>query len=206
MPLLDIWQVRLICKAGNQWSQNVRYYQTTQETGDPPAAADVATAVSANFQAEYILCLAASASYQGVIAQKIVPIPALDSGSHQVSLAGERGVDPVLQVCGLIRLRSGFAGKTGRGRVYIPFPSGTDFDANGDPIAAYKTSLLNLAASFLDTITIGPLGAPTWTGSPILYRRKTGSTRPILTESISQTYATQRRRADTRHGDATPFG
>lgn len=141
------------------------------------------------------------ATYDGTLAQIIWPIR-FTAVSNTVGAGVGSEVNSGLprQVSGIITKRSNFADRSGRGRVYIPFPSSTYLSPSGDntdiPTAAYIPFLEDIgeAISTEQPVTIGGSSV---TLTPIIYHRMDPSlSKDITSFLVRRRWATQRRRGD----------
>lgn len=85
------------------------------------------------------------------------PLIATDSQGAGLG-TGPAGVLPK-QCAGLISFKSSIGGPQGRGRVYMPFPSGTWITAGGNTSGVYDAALTTVANSLLDGWTINNVGS-----------------------------------------------
>lgn len=196
MPAGDIWQVIFHNGLVDQVGLNVRHYRTNSETGTGATQVEIATALSPLFAPLYKALMTNTASFLGVTAQKIRPVPVQMRGSFGGDGgAGTAGVDPIpRQVAGLISHKTEFAGPGFRGRSYVPFPDENDNTLQGLPTAGYITRLAALATEMSDQqVIVGAAG--TTTIDPVVFRRVQNTFSFIVDPSVaSGRWATQRRR------------
>jgi len=110
------------------------------------------------------------------------------------------------QVCGILKKITGSGGKTGRGRMYLPFPSEGSNAIGGVPSATYQTDGDALGAYIANNITVGT-GGNTVTLAFALDKPPYNSTtyKDILTCVTRDVWGTQRRRSFVNRGDQSPF-
>jgi hypothetical protein len=128
--------------------------------------------------------------------QRILPAPQTDiySSANGTVFCTEESEQLPNQVCGMITKRTGFAGRSFRGRCYVPFP-GEAFNENqrATPTAAYKTMLDDFASVFFE-IRGYVIGAGSIQIEPQLYQPTLDNFVPIV-DSVSRPYwTTQMRR------------
>lgn len=145
------------------------------------------------------------ARYLGCVGQIVYPVQAASVTSVEGAGVGTSG-DEVLppQNTGLISLRTNSAGRSGRGRAYIPFPPLVAINAGGTTTLAYQANLLLLSALFTD-VTELTVDLVINTFIPVVYQRATGLRKPITSVRIREAFATQRRRSFVNKADASPF-
>jgi len=205
LALNDIVEMKIYCKSEAQISQNVLHYKVISKTGAVQTSLAAATVFSGNVQARMKACLCEEALYLGVTCQVIAPTrrPAsLFNGDE--GLGAFAGEQIPRQVSGLIKKLTNSAGKHGRGRVYVPFPSEAANLIDGTPDVAYVSFLAALATELSADVVVGAGGDIT-TLRPILWDRENSVDLPIVEWVPRSVWATQRRRGDTRHGDLSPF-
>jgi hypothetical protein len=195
MAVGDIIQATFGCRFGDQLGLNVRHYRSVNTIGGVVTLQALADEMAADFDNIYPTVLSGFAEFRGVMVQKIFPGP---MGMPVVSsLAPVQGIvagEPLpRQVSGLISFRTAFAGRRFRGRSYIPFPAEASNDADSTPVNAYLTQMGVLALEFLQPRSVTE-GAFTEQFQPTLWHRDTMTDDPILTATVNDAWATQRRR------------
>jgi hypothetical protein len=206
MPVGDIYKTRVVTSVNGQNGINVLHFQLTGITGTGSNDATMASTLDHLINGEYKALMANSVTYRGIGTQRIFPLPVLleatsvgfaGSGTGGVGLMGGN-------VAGLISWRTAVAGRKGRGRSFIPFPSSVQNTSGGNPIASYLTSLNVLAGTLKTTLTVGT--APNqWTFTFGVYGKKTNSFTPVVTSIQSPQWWSQRRREFGRKPDLLPF-
>lgn len=202
----DIYEARIICTQANQISINVRHYRVSSKAGTGATDGQIANIVSLSFHQVYKDVMASSASFRGVGVKRIRPLPASGETTTILDLGpGSQAGDPLpLQTSGMITLKTGLAGRSFRGRVYVPFPAEVDNGATGVPTAGYLTRLDTLAARFLLTLTAGSAGN-TNDLAPVVFSRKLNDV-VVLTQTIGRPrWATQRPRGSYGAANIPPF-
>lgn len=193
---------------GDQAAVNTYHWHVDSVGGAPSTDQDLGDTVQANVVTPYRALLANGVTYKGIVTQAIWPLPA-SVAVHSVVGAGigtgGAGELP-LQVSGIISWYTSTAGRHGRGRSYIPFPStnANDSGAGGIPTNAYVTALDTYAAALGATLSL-VLGGRTANVSRVLYDRATHGFTFVTTRASRQKWATQRRRGDYGRPNSSPL-
>jgi len=145
-----------------------------------------------NSQAQF---LGVKAAVEGVTPQ---PLP----GTIQDPLSGTAGLDVVpSQSAGILTLKTDWAGPSGRGRLYIPFPAAASVQVNNLATPTYLTNMATLA-----TLIVGPISVTGATGSATvtagLWHQPTASFREFTGYTPQPRFGTQMRRG--QYGRANP--
>jgi len=201
----DVVEVKLYAHSEGQYSVNTLHYKVTAAAGGGSTDEIFAGELSDMFPDRLKAAMSVQATYEGLTVQIIRPT----RRPRVINIVG-RDVGGVAgdilprQVAGLIQKRTTTASRSGRGRMFVPFPSETHNNPDGFPVIAY-TDLLDLLATTMLTTVVSADGANTSTLVPCLYNRNTHAT-ILLTGAISgSTWGTCRRRADVRGADKLPF-
>lgn len=204
----DTLQIKIYCKFRDQIGLNVRYLQVTNTTGASVTDQEVADRVALDVDALYRELLSIQARFEGVSAQIVLPVARDTVYSNNGAGAGLTSGDPLpSQTCGLITLRSGFAGRSGRGRMYIPFPGEGDNDTvNATPSASYMDKLAVLGEYF-ESFAVVTVGANSATMRWVItnYPDPAPGFVGILDTIPRQKWATQRRRGAFGRPNSLPF-
>jgi hypothetical protein len=195
MALADVWQTRFVTQFGNQAGFNVRHWLVTQQTGADAQAQTVADQLDTIFSALYKPMMAVQASWIGVEAQRIIPTPAgvpvlVATRTGPGTVAGD-ALPP--QVAGVISLKTQFAGRKYRGRLYTPFIGELSNDVNGIPVPGYVVQLGALATQLTVSHQITS-GADSTVLTPIVFHRKDSTYTIITSNLVRKVWGTQRRR------------
>lgn len=159
----DLLQVKIGCYCQGQAGINVLHLRAGAKT-DPALEVtldEVAETVDDLMEALYKPLLTGVASYYGVQVTRIRPFPrsvsAVAAGNEGPGTGGTAALP--LQTSAVITLQTNLAGRSNRGRIYIPFPDETANDnAAAMPTLAYDTLLSNLAATFANKVTFTQAG------------------------------------------------
>lgn len=206
----DKMEVRFYCfhDASQQLGVNtVRFAIASATPGGPINSDDMADALDTQYAANFKACLDSSARYAGLSVQDFPLRQMVPSFNNDGAGAGTvAGNDAPTQASGLITLRTKYAGPSGRGRIYVPFPSVTSNDTTGVPTAAYKVLLDSLAGEL-----VGPVSLVVGAGLvdvlvyPIICNAGgTGIEKRVLTASGVLKWATQRRRGSYGRKNSLP--
>jgi hypothetical protein len=198
-------RVRFYCTAEGQVAINVRHALVTAVVGGAYTDAQMADDVSNTAAGLYRDCIGGGARYEGASVQITSPDLYVSQFSNTEAGVGSGAGDLLpTQVCSLISLGSAFAGRKGRGRMYIPFPSEGMNDANGDPSAVHLVSVITLGDLFTVAFT-GAEGVNSATMVWVVSGSGIGSSRPIVNNLPRFKWATQRRRGENTGGDEPTF-
>lgn len=194
----DFYRVIFASWYDGQYGLNIRYYKVTAIGGLGLDEPTIAQAFFLNFGILYQPLMNDDSVFLGCSIRNLTRVPAAAAvQSTGAGLTGTGGATPLpSQVTGIITLRSAFAGRSNRGRIYIPFPAAEANDADSDrPSGTYVTDAQvlgdNLASDFVpgvdpDTVTM----------VPVVKVADLPSLSPITSGVARQAWATQRRRGD----------
>lgn len=201
----DVHEVRIVCKAGTQYSTNVRHFRVT---GVPTAGvleADLPLYYGPKISNVLKGCIAAEAVIYGYGVRKILPTVGVEYLDKPVALAGT-GTGGLLpeQTAGVISLRTTLPGKKFRGRMYVPFPHGSANDVNGRPTAIYTGNIGVLGDMFYGSET-WTNGANSFTSTGVVYHRGPKTETTLSSIIVRKDWGTQRRRSQINHPDRAPF-
>jgi len=208
MPLLavgDKLEVVLVCRLGGQDGLIVRHYDVQAITGASLDISQVPDTISTDLGGPLKACMSDQAEYRGVRVRRLAP-GATDVFTSALGNGPGTSASDVLptQASGLISLRTGFAGRSKRGRAYVPFPSEAFNDADGHPTAAYK-GLLNTFGTALRTNILAVVGADGVELDPVIRSKLLDSYFSITSHLVRAEFATQRRRSQINRGDLPPI-
>jgi len=202
----DLLIVRIAMFHTDQAGLNIRHYRVSNSQGAGVTDQEVVDALDLLYEFDYKASLSSAATYRGVSVQKFLPAPPLQAVFSTVS-AGIGGLvgDPLpKQVAGLVTLRTQFAGRKFRGRMYIPFPSESVNEVDTQPSAAYIASIAAIGTNMIAQQSIG-LAPDTADVTPVLFHRLGGTTDDLTSRVASPLWATQRRRGDFGRKNILPF-
>jgi len=197
----DRVELRIYCYATAQQQIGINTVRmkidTIGPTVDPIRSDDLNAALSAFFAPSYKALLDSSCVYLGTSMQLFPQRTFVADWSKEGAGAGSVvGNDAPAQVSGLITLRTNYAKRSGRGRLYIPFPSVTSNDTTGIPTNAYMV-LLNQLAELFDSpipLLVGPDTVAVTLHCEIDNANGTGIEKAVVLSEGVQKWATQRRR------------
>jgi hypothetical protein len=202
----DLYVVRLVTSMDLQTAINVRHYKVTAKVGTGATDAQIASAINTQFVATYRDMMSQAAVWRGVDVRRILPAPPGVPTAH-VALANGLVLADALpaQAAFVITLRTNFAGKRYRGRVYIAFPGESDNGPNGNPTAAAFARLDLLAVKFSQTLAGVGAGGNTNDIAPVVYSKKFGLQTTIIGTTSRDRWATQRKRGGHGRPNPPPF-
>ena len=195
MPVGEILKCRVVAVAGNQASANVRHYRTSVVAGVEPSLTTKLTAIADLIRPLYGPLMHSSATVTFCGLQQVSPLPlGLEIRTTGIFQGGTGTGDPLpRQVSGIITLRTAFAGRGFRGRVYVPFPGETHNTGTAEPSGQYQLDLQLLANALATSVTAGS-GANTATMTPVIFRRRPRTSFDLASAVGQPKWATQRRR------------
>jgi hypothetical protein len=202
----DIIRVRIGSFTPTQAAINTVHYRVTAVTGGGAELSSIANQIDTTMAPLYRAYMSVGATYRGLSAQTIFPLPKTRSWvsvGHQGggSVAG----DPLPgQVAGIVSVSSVLAGRQERGRLYLPFPSETDNEVPGLPSDACVGRANAIAVALFATVVSGS-GADTATLTPCIFHRASNSSSPISVVGAKKLWATQRRRGSYGRQNLPPF-
>lgn len=190
----------------DQLGLNVRHFRVSAVAGPGVTAQNIADALATLYGPLYAPLIGNSTSYFGTIVQKILPLPqAAAVQSIVASVPGTGGVDLMArQVSGIISIRTLLAGRSRRGRAYIPFPTETMNANPGAPTGGYTANLLALSSQMEQDTTVVS-GGDTCTLRPVVWSRRLGIMTDVERCIPEAHWATQRRRGDFGRLNPNPF-
>jgi len=192
---------------GKQLGLNRIQYFCQAAAGGALSDQQVADGLSAQAAVGYKAYLNIKARYLGVRLQKVFVGPAAPGVSSQSGNGVGAAVgDPLpTQTAMLFTKNTNVGGKVGRGRMYLPFWSEADNDADGKPNGAALAAGLALANVILKPMLV-VVGASSANMVPCLAKKSTGwiPLELAATSFVQRTnWATQRRRSQINKGDQT---
>jgi hypothetical protein len=191
----DVYRVNLYSLLGDQLGKNVLYFKVVSFTAgatDTNLARALESAVAAPMKALMVI----DASWRGVGVQRVQPAPTTLEVFGTVGQGVGTVATPPLprQLAGLITKRTAFAGRSFRGRFYVPFPGEADNDtAASTPIAGYVTRLNTLGAQIVGFQSELD-GGVSVAGNYGLFNKSSGAFVITTTTTSRTVWATQRRR------------
>lgn len=220
MPAGDVYQWTAYVSFGDQTAVLRRYYQVPEngESGTGATQALMVANLDSLLGPPLKALMSGSATYKGSGICRIWPRPQtrttyITSGAGDGTVVGDQ---MPRMVCGLVSLRTFFAGRKYRGRMYVPFAAEADNAPPGKPSTSYLTRLDTLGGLLISVRNnIGTAPNQT-TLTPVLAQIRYTGTAPnrtmlapvcnVYEGFVSRTYwATQRRRGDFGAGNVSPI-
>jgi len=203
----DILEVKYYAFCNGQLGLNVRHYKVAITAGTGALLAEIAETLSTTAAPLYKDLMSNDAQYRGVSVQSVYPTPTgavvYDTTGNDTGTVASQ-VLPT-QVSGIITLHSAFAGRSGRGRAYVPFPASGDAADDNTPSAGYVSNLNLLGAFLTQTQTVTGAGGNS-TVQPILIRSgNLTTTTPFISYTSRNKWATQRRRGSYGQANTSPI-
>lgn len=204
----DIVQATVVTQMGDQTALTVLHFLCGIVAGTSATDKDFATNLDAVLEADWKAAINNTATYRGIMAQVVNPPPMQrmqsEIGAAGVGTGGATPQPP--QVSGIITWGTAMAGRAGRGRMYVPFPSTTFIDADGTPTASYIAALAALA------VDIGGLAVVNRSGGGgsiavqfVIYHRDFQTTDNVTSSVQQKKWATQKRRGEFGRPNAPPI-
>jgi len=205
IQLNDLLELKLYAFSQGQYSINTLHYACVARAGDGEDDVGAGIKFQTTFSAAFRDLMSSAARYVGLTTQiirptrrpKIVNVVGAGDGTEDSDILPR-------QVAGLIRKLTNVASRHGRGRMYVPFPAESHNTATGFPENAYLTALGVFADLMDDTIQVGA-GGDTVDLDPVVFDRASNTGLLITGVDVGQTWASCRRRSDTRGSDRPPF-
>lgn len=201
----DVLELAYVCQATPQFSVNVRHYKVASIGLLVATMEDAASFLSGVFGPLFAASLSANASFWGLKIVRIKP-----TRSQPFIFTDDRGVGTIAgdllprQTAAVIKLRTGAGGRSGRGRMFVPFPSEASNDADGTPLNGYRATVANLANALVATQDVA-VGGRTASLEPVVFSRKANTSTLILDALVRTSWGTQRRRSEINRPDDDPL-
>jgi len=199
-------QVRFYCQDDEQGSVNTFMLQCVARTALGITDKELADRLDITVGVLFPAILNNNASYRGVGVKSMNIGPGRAEVFSKVSAGvGTAGAEALpRQTAGLVSFYTGYPGRRGRGRMYMPFPAQDDNQATGHPVAGYVTAVESLVDALLGLgLVIGAAGDCTFI--PVLYHREAASGDKIETRIVRAVWATQRRRGAEGSANVSPI-
>lgn len=164
MALNDVYEFQLLGRQNLQRTRQISHWKVIIHTGaddaDPSA---IGAAILLNFQADFQACTSVLHAIEGFRVTKIRPTLGDPEESGITPLPGlivGEAMPP--NVAAVISLRSGFGGRSNRGRKYVPgVPE--SYGDNGVGTVAYQALVQGYADQFLSSVAVAtPSGSETF--------------------------------------------
>lgn len=212
MPAVAVgnkFRVAFTTMCNSQLGLNIKLCEVTNIAGGGGDWQSLANSISDTYKVKFKNLMANEATYKGV-QLVIYPNPSLYAPvtSNTGAGVGVAGAGPLpLQVSGVLTLRTAFMGRSGRGRLFMPFPAGADNigAAEPTPTADYVTRLNSLGSSFLTDIVVADPDNPGVEYTLSWGLEHLGTLRPFTARVGRQKWGTQRRRGNYGRHNEAPF-
>lgn len=177
-------------------------YLVTSLTGAGAGLGDLATALFTRWALPLAPLLDTSAQLTNITITRVSPQPYSPSViSPQVPTigTGTGGAMPQ-QTSGLITKLTNTGGRSGKGRVYVPFPYNAANGTDGRPVTAYQSQLNVLGLSLFSNVSVTAAGVTVGLNAMLLHRLPgplVGYSGSQIVDFVARSHwATQRRRSD----------
>lgn len=149
--------------------------------------------------------LTASATVRGAGTRTITGVPTIESFSVGNAVVGTvAGEAMPRQTAGVATLRSPFAGRSRRGRKYIPFPGESDNPDGIGPSAAYLARMNTYLANIVPAFVL-QVGGNVETWAPLIVSKVGAMTQTRVTSFLARLgWGTQRRRGTFGRPNVSP--
>lgn len=205
LALNDIVELRFYCQAGEQYSVNTRHYEITAVDGTSISDDALLTFLDALWGPALKANMSEYAVYLGSVAQIIKPTRRPGTfTSATAGIGNKEGALMPKQAAGLVSFLSDFATRSGRGRMFVPFPSVGNETTDGKPDAEYLAYLGVIGALADNVQTVGTVPNQV-VATPVVLNRVSGDTKVITHYAARSVWATCKRRSDIRGADRPPF-
>lgn len=166
----DVLESVTVTTHTEQAGLNVRHWRIDNIVGGTTDIQKIADAMATAWAAPYKALMSASALFRGVRLRRLSPGPPTVTLVSSLNAGpGDIAGDPLpRQVSGIITLQTTQGGPSGRGRMYIPFPSESANDPDSTPSAIYVIGLEALAGYFVGTVSFFPVGGVSVTCQAVL--------------------------------------
>jgi len=164
---------------------NVFHYRDTSSQGTP---LEVITAWVSQVQASYLACITLQ---YNLVRLHCINLTTQATAEQGATAPGQLTADPLPEQCSaVISWRTGFTGRSRRGRTYVP--PATEFEQSSGRWTAGYVALLNTYAGNQRAILGGILDAYPF----VIYSRKLQAVNDVLTHIVRPIVHTQRRRVE----------
>ena len=200
----DNVQLSQYCQYGDQLGINVLWYEVLIDASVLLPAQQVADAVATATAPLYADLVGITAQYQGCKLAKPLLIPQPAPVYSSLPTIGTITGDPLpSQICGVVSWRTNLAGRSYRGRSYLPFPAEADNNVDEIPSTDYMTRL-STWASFTKSMNL-VIDTHDVTMNLMVYSKTEGVFNYVTDYVGRRKWGTQRRRGQFGRGNVSPF-
>lgn len=197
----EIYAAKIACWYNGQLGLSVRHYRVENVVGAADLDQAFADQLATEFAPLYAAVIGDEAVFLGCSVRNLSVLPAPAAVASTTGETPGTVASPQMpsQVSGIITLRTAFAGRSRRGRAYIPFPTQVHNDAATDrPTNAYMLLIAFIAVELRQTQSVA-LGGSSADFVPIVLSQDADvPPSPIYAFILGTTpqpaWATQRRR------------
>lgn len=202
----DVYQVRLYTTLGNQCAINRFYLEVNSIAPPAPDDHELAVQVDVDIATLWKDLFINVAIYNGLQVQRVrpLPMPVAQSSTGNAG-AGSRAGNPVPgNVAAIGKWLTPMSGRKNRGRIYIPFLSGSDTSGFNTVGGLERTRILAFLNAVVAGFTIASGGGGNAGLSPVLFHPDRTST-PITGTGVDPLTASMRRRGGTGRPNSSPI-
>jgi hypothetical protein len=202
----QILRATIWCQDTEQASANVLHYVVQTVGGSPALDTDFAGVLDGSINAAVKGILANNATYRGIEAQIIWPLPLQLAVSSIIGAGtGLAGVTTLpRQSAAITQWKTATAGRHGRGRSYWPFPPATFNTLDGVIAPAGLTAFQTLHNAVLNFTNVAVAGR-TATVALVVYNRVTHVGTIVTAAVTTNKWGTQRRRGTYGRANNSPI-
>ena len=200
----DIAACKVACMAADQLGINDFSFKLTVTSGGPTYEMFL-TEMNLQLAPLYLALLPPLAFYHGLSVQRVIPTKTQPFTIADPQ-AGETTGDLIpRQAAAIISKKGTNAGRTGRGRVYIPFLSDAIVGDSGHINTLGRTNLTALAVAIFTERSIDFGGGDVVTITPVIQNTLTPYFNEITAYAVRTKIATQKRRGDYGKPNSAPW-
>jgi hypothetical protein len=213
----NILEFVVVCTIPDQTSETV-YHAVVAAVAGGITDADAAFSFSAQVSVPFTSWLCSYATYYGSSCRILYGVPTNRAqGDRNLTNPGLIGLPPTPSQCrGLVEYQTNLAGRSQRGRSYIPFPSSVWVTAAGFVTAPGLLALQTIATFWNGTPRVLVRGGGSATINPIILHRGPylppppprpvpGTYDRIVSSTVSARFATQRKSGEWGRTNFAPF-
>lgn len=201
----DHLEVRVCCSFAEQAAFNVHHFEVTAfSSGASASTLDIAKAIAGAFENVYKPALTSAARYEGV-GVKLDALEAVEEGWLGNDGPGTSGDPLPRSTSGIITYTTAVAGRRGKGRKYIPFPSIDHQNVTtAKPTAAYQVLLAAIAFIYVGNNAYFFPGTPESVTLKSVLKHVAGGYETITGSIARPKWGQQRSRGDYGRPNAVP--
>lgn len=208
MPLVDggIYEARVFATKGDQTAINVLHFDAATVIAGDVTLVEAANAFYDTWGPAFLPMASAAVSFRGVgLRQITIPLPVETFSTTAPANGTNTSPTMPTQVSGIVSYYTAVAGRGGRGRTYVPFPSQSANDTTDLPTTVYMELLTALVATYGTGWTVSGLSGGQMYLRLGVYHRLTKTFTPVIKTVPRVKWATQRRRGSEGRPNSSPI-